>query len=199
MIKQGNSKAETLSIFQQLTESSDKELVQQFRDGNNRNHAFNAIVIKYQERLYWQIRKLVISHDDADDVMQNTFIKAFEGLDRFREDASLFTWLYRIATNESLTFLKKKSRRYILPLGENLNHLQETLESDVYFNGDEIQMKLQKAIILLPEKQRIVFNMKYFEEMKYEEISDILKTSVGALKASYHHALKKLEKYLTED
>jgi RNA polymerase sigma-70 factor (ECF subfamily) len=199
LIKQGNFKTQTLSISQVLGDFSDKELVQQFRNGSNRNKAFNDIVIKYQERLYWHIRKLVISHDDADDVMQNTFIKAFEGLNRFREDASLFTWLYRIATNESLTFLKKKSRRYLLPMGENLMHLEETLESDVYFNGDEIQMKLQKAIILLPEKQRIVFNLKYFEEMKYEEMSDILNTSVGALKASYHHAIKKLEKYLTED
>ena len=141
----------------------------------------------------------MISHDDTDDVLQNTFIKAFEALDRFREDASLFTWLYRIATNESLSFLKKKKTRYFLPLGENLNHLENTLESDAYFNGDEIQMKLQKAIIRLPAKQRLVFNMKYFDELKYEEISEILKTSVGALKASYHHAMKKLEQYLTED
>jgi RNA polymerase sigma-70 factor (ECF subfamily) len=182
-----------------LANLSDKELVQKFRDSNQRNSAFNEIVVRYQERLYWHIRKLVISHDDSDDVLQSTFIKAFEGLDRFREDASLFTWLYRIATNESLTFLKKKSRRFILPMGENLNFLQDSLEADAYINGNEIQIKLQKAIIRLPEKQRLVFNMKYFEEMKYEEMSDILKTSVGALKASYHHALKKLEKYLTED
>jgi len=157
------------------------------------------IVCKYQERLYWHIRKMVISHDDADDVLQNTFIKAFEALDRFREDASLFTWLYRIATNESLTFLKKKKNRYFLPLGDNLNQLEQTLESDAYCDGEEIQMKLQKAILRLPAKQRLVFNMKYFDELKYEEISEILKTSVGALKASYHHALKKLDKYLAED
>jgi RNA polymerase sigma-70 factor (ECF subfamily) len=182
-----------------LTELSDRELINQFREGSNRNYAFNLLVLKYQERLYWHIRKIVISHDDSDDVLQNTFIKAFEGLERFREDASLYTWLYRIATNESLTFLKKKSRRGFLPIGDNMEYLEKNLESDEYFNGEEIQMKLQKAIIRLPEKQRLVFNMKYFEEMKYEEISEILNTSVGALKASYHHAIKKLEKYLMED
>ena len=181
-----------------MAEFSDRELLQKFREGSNRNYAFNLIVRKYQERLYWHIRKMLISHEDTDDVLQNTFIKAFEGLDRFREDASLFTWLYRIATNESLSFLKKK-RGTLLPLGQNLKSLEKTIESDVYFSGDEIQKKLQKAIIRLPEKQRLVFNMKYFDELKYEEISEILKTSVGALKASYHHALKKLEQYLRED
>ena len=181
-----------------MAEISDRELIRQFREGSNRNYAFNLIVRKYQERLYWHIRKMVISHEDADDVLQNTFIKAFEALDRFREDASLFTWLYRIATNESLSFLKKK-RGGLLQLGQNLGSLEKTIEGDAYFSGDEIQKKLQKAIIRLPEKQRLVFNMKYFDELKYEEISEILKTSVGALKASYHHALKKLEQYLRED
>ncbi len=157
------------------------------------------MIRKYQERLYWHIRKIVISHDDADDVLQNTFLKAFEALDRFREDASLFTWLYRIATNESLTLLKKRKRTALLFQEQNPSHLSNSMRTDPYFNGDEIQMKLQQAILRLPEKQRIVFNMRYFDEMKYEEISEILNTSVGALKASYHHALKKLEKYLTED
>ncbi|MCK4853014.1 MAG: sigma-70 family RNA polymerase sigma factor [Bacteroidales bacterium] len=180
-----------------MVDQHDKELIQQFRE--NRNYAFNLIVRKYQERLYWHIRKLVISHDDADDVLQNTFIKAFQGLEKFREDASLFTWLYRIATNESLTFLKKQRSWFYLPLGDYQQQLERTLESDTYFNGDEIQMKLQKAIIRLPEKQRLVFNMKYFEEMKYEDMSAILGTSVGALKASYHHAIKKIEHYLTRD
>jgi RNA polymerase sigma factor (sigma-70 family) len=182
-----------------LPDLSDKELIHQFREGSKQNQAFNLIVRKYQERLYWHIRKIVISHDDTDDVLQNTFIKAFEALDRFREDASLFTWLYRIATNESLSFLKNKKKGYFLSFGENLSHLGKSLESDAYCSGDEIQLKLQKAIMRLPDKQRIVFNMKYFDELKYEEISDILKTSVGALKASYHHAIKKLERYLTED
>lgn len=181
-----------------MAELSDRELIERFREGSNRNYAFNLIVRKYQERLYWHIRKMLISHEDTDDVLQNTFIKAFEALDRFREDASLFTWLYRIATNESLSFLKKK-KGGLLPLGQNLKSLEKTIEGDAYFNGDDIQMKLQKAILRLPEKQRLVFNMKYFDELKYEEMSEILKTSVGALKASYHHALKKLEKYLGED
>jgi len=142
---------------------------------------------------------MVISHDDTDDVIQNTFIKAFQGLERFREDSSLFTWLYRIATNESLTFLKKRRNRFALPIGDYQEYLERNLQSDEYTDGDEIQMKLQKAIIRLPEKQRLVFNMKYFEEMKYDDISKILNTSVGALKASYHHAIKKIEKYLSDD
>ena len=182
-----------------MTKQSDKELIRQFRDENSRNYAFNLIVRKYQERLYWHIRKIVISHDDADDVIQNTMIKAFKGLERFREDASLYTWLYRIATNESLSFLKKRKNRYSLPLGDYQEYLEKNMESDAYTDGDEIQMKLQKAIIRLPEKQRLVFNMKYFDELKYEEISDILNTSVGALKASYHHAMKKIKQYLSDD
>lgn len=180
-----------------LADLNDKELIQRFRV--NRNEAFNGIVVKYQERLYWHIRKIVISHDDADDVLQNTFIKAFQGLDKFREDASLFTWLYRIATNESLTFLKKERSRFFQPISDYQQQLERTLESEPHFDGDELQLKLQKAIIRLPEKQRLVFNMKYFNEMKYEDISAILGTSVGALKASYHHAIKKIEQYLTQD
>ena len=180
-----------------LADQHDKELIKLFRE--NRNDAFNLIVRKYQERLYWHIRKMVISHDDADDVLQNTFIKAYQGLEKFREDASLFTWLYRIATNESLTFLKKERNRFFQPLGEYQQQLEGTLVSEPHFDGDELQLKLQKAIIRLPEKQRLVFNMKYFDEMKYENMSAILGTSVGALKASYHHAMKKIELYLTED
>lgn len=180
-----------------MADLNDKELIQRFRV--NRNEAFNGIVVKYQERLYWHIRKMVISHDDADDVLQNTFIKAFQGLDKFREDASLFTWLYRIATNESLTFLKKERSRFFQPISDYQQHLERTLESEPHFDGDELQLKLQKAIIRLPEKQRLVFNMKYFDEMKYEEISAVLGTSVGALKASYHHAMKKIEQYLIQD
>ena len=182
-----------------MTDYSDKDLIQQFRLENKRNDAFNLIVIKYQERLYWHIRKIVVSHDDADDIVQNTFIRAFEGLAQFREDASLFTWLYRIATNESLTFLKKKKRSSFLSMDDYHQVLENTLVGDTYTNGDEIQIKLQQAIIRLPEKQRLVFNMKYFGELKYEEISEILGTSVGALKASYHHALKKMKSYLAED
>lgn len=178
---------------------SDKELLAMFRDEQRKNYAFNLITRKYQERLYWHIRKLVISHDDTDDLVQNTLVKAWKGLTDFREESQLFTWLYRIATNEALTFLRKKRTRLFLPLVDVEAQLSDTLESDPYFNGNELQKKLQKAILKLPEKQRIVFNMKYFEELKYEEISAILGTSVGALKASYHHAVEKIEKFLKED
>lgn len=178
-----------------MTHLSDKELLEMFRLTETRHYAFNLIVRKYQERLYWQIRKLVIQHDDSDDVMQNTFMKVWGGLDGFREDSQLFTWLYRIATNEALTFLKKKKTKFMLPLVDFEQQLASTLESSPHIDGTEIQLSLQKAILTLPEKQRLVFNMKYFEELKYEEISEILGTSVGALKASYHHAVKKIEKY----
>ncbi len=182
-----------------MSEYSDKELLILFRDTERKNFAFNLIIKKYQQKLYWHIRKMVIKHDDADDILQNTFIKVWKGLDGFREDSKLYTWLYRIATNESLTFLKQQKTKYLLPIADYENQLKETLESDVSFNGDEIQLKLQKAILELPEKQRIVFNMKYFDEIKYEEMSAILDTSVGALKASYHHAVKKIEKYFNEN
>jgi RNA polymerase sigma-70 factor (ECF subfamily) len=182
-----------------LAEINDRDLVQQFREGKNRDQVFTHILKKYQERLYWHIRKIVILHEDADDVLQNTFIKAYEALDNFRADASLFTWLYRIATNESLNCLKKKKKNVIVSGTENISYLEGLMEADVYFSGDEIQARLQRALTRLPEKQRIVFNMRYYDELKYEEISKILDTSVGALKASYHHALKKLEQFLTED
>ena len=170
-----------------------------FRDPARKNYAFNLITRKYQERLYWHIRKMVITHDDADDLVQNTFLKAWEGLESFREESQLFTWLYRIATNEALTFLRKKRNKFMMPLVDVEGQLSNSLESDVYFNGDEMQLKFQKALLKLPEKQRLVFNMKYFEELKYDEISEILGTSVGALKASYHHAVDKLEKFLKDD
>ncbi|MDR1887300.1 MAG: RNA polymerase sigma factor [Prevotellaceae bacterium] len=178
---------------------TDKELIAMFRNPAQKNYAFNLITRKYQERVYWHIRKIVISHDDTDDLVQNTFLKAWEGLESFREESQLFTWLYRVATNEALTFLRRKRTKFLLPLSDVENHLSNTLESDAYFSGDEMQLKLQKALLRLPEKQRLVFNMKYFEEMKYEEISSVLGTSVGALKASYHHAVEKIEKFLKED
>ncbi len=182
-----------------MSDYSDKELLALFKDVEKRNYAFNLIVRKYQEKLYWHIRKIVIRHEDSNDILQNTFIKVWKGLDGFREDSKLYTWLYRIATNESLTFLKQQKTKYLLPIVDYENNLKETLESDEYFNGDEIQIRLQKAILGLPEKQRIVFNLKYFEEMKYDDMSKVLDTSVGALKASYHHAVKKIEKYFSED
>ena len=174
------------------------QLISLFQSGQ-KEFAFRQIVELYKERLYWHIRKIVISHDDTDDVLQNTFLKAWNALDNFRAESQLFTWLYKIATNESLSLLKNKKKRTIIPISGKEYDLAETLESDEFFDGDEIQRKLQKALLSLPEKQRLVFNMKYFEEMKYETIAEILDTSVGALKASFHHAVKKIEKYLSED
>lgn len=182
-----------------MSHCSDKELLDMFRNPETQGYAFNLLVRKYQERLYWHIRRIVVQHSDADDVIQNTLLKVWTGLSNFREDSQLFTWLYRIATNEALTFLKRKRARYILPIVDVEAQLSSSIESDPYMNGTEIQMRLQKAILTLPEKQRLVFNMKYYEEMKYEDMSEILGTSIGALKASYHHAVKKIEKYFDED
>jgi len=182
-----------------MSKHSEQELIELFKKGHNQDYVFNILVNDYKVRLYWHIRKIVINHEDTDDVLQNTFIKAWKGLENFREDSNLFTWLYRIATNEALSFLRQKKRANFLPWSGVEKNLSETLESDEYFNGDAIKLKLQKAILELPEKQRIVFNMKYFDEMKYEEISDILETSVGALKASYHHAVKKIEKFMNDN
>jgi RNA polymerase sigma-70 factor (ECF subfamily) len=176
---------------------SDKEILQLFQNKKTQSEAFSLLVKQYQERLYWQIRKIVISHEDADDVLQNTFVKIWKGLKNFRYDAQLFTWMYRIATNESLTFLKEKQKKHFgYANGEVEDMLLANLEADEYFDGDKAQLELQKAILQLPEKQRLVFNMKYFDEMKYDDMSQILETSVGALKASYHHAVKKIEALL---
>lgn len=178
-------------------DNDDRQIISDLKQSNKKDLAFHLLVKKYQERLYWHIRKIVMSHEDADDVLQNTFVKVWKSIDKFREESSLYTWLYRIATNESLTFLNANKRRSFMPLNDVSDYLMKNLMSDPYFEGDEIQLKLQEAIVKLPEKQRIVFNMKYFEDMKYEDMSKILDTSVGALKASYHHAAKKIEEYLT--
>lgn len=173
--------------------TSEATLIENLKDVNTRNDAFRTLVSEYQERLYWHIRRIVLNHDDADDVLQNTFIKVFRGIKNFKGESALYSWMYRIATNEAITFLNQRAKKS----GINNEALQEqmigNLEADVYFDGDEIQLKLQRAIALLPKKQRLVFNMKYFQEMKYDEISEVLDTSVGALKASYHHAVKKIE------
>lgn len=182
-----------------MEEYSDKELLDLFLKEDSSSYAYNLLVKKHQQKLYWHIRRMVIDHDGADDVLQNTWIKAWKGLANFREDANLYTWLYRIATNETITFLNNKKKRFFLPIGDVEHELASSLESDSSYSGDAIQMKLQKAILTLPEKQRLVFNMKYFEEMKYEDMSKILDTSVGALKASYHHAVKKIEEIIKED
>ncbi|WP_234734728.1 RNA polymerase sigma factor [Tellurirhabdus bombi] len=179
---------------------TDEELLQKYRDPSSRNYAFNLLVRKYQQKIYWHIRKMVIDHDDANDLTQETFIKVWNSLENFRGDSQLYTWIYRIATNECLNFLNKKRRRFFLPIGDVEGELMEKLETDPgVVGGDEVQLKLQKALLKLPEKQRLVFNMKYFDDMKYEEISEITGTSVGALKASYHLAVKKIEEYLTKD
>ncbi len=177
-------------------DNSDLDLIADLKNEKTRDLAFSSLVKKYQERLYWHIRKMVMDHDDADDILQNTFIKVWRSIDKFREESSLYTWLYRIATNESLTFINSNKRRSMVPMNDTSEFLMNNLESDVYFDGDEIQLRLQEAILKLPEKQRIVFNLKYFEEMKYEDMSQVLDTSVGALKASFHHAAKKVEEYL---
>jgi RNA polymerase sigma-70 factor (ECF subfamily) len=181
-----------------MGEFGDNELLERFRSESSRNGAFNEIVARYKERLYWHIRKIVIVHEDADDVLQNTFIKAWLGLETFKGDAQLYTWLYRIATNESINFLNQKRNKQMMPLEDAEYQLSGALQYDDYFEGDELQLLLQKAILTLPEKQRIVFNMKYFDEMSYENISEIVGTSVGALKASYHYAVKKIKEYIHE-
>jgi RNA polymerase sigma factor (sigma-70 family) len=187
------------AVKNRMATYDDHELLAFFRDESSRNHAFNLIVRKYQQKIYYHVRRIVIDHDDANDVVQNTFIKAWQGLDSFREEARLFTWLYRIATNESLNFLRKKRTTFFLPLINVEKHLCETLESDPLISADQLQLKLQQAILSLPERQRVVFNMRYFDEMKYEDISEVLGVTVGALKASYHHAMKKVEKFITGD
>ena len=178
---------------------AEEALVHELKQKESQAKAFEVLVNTYKERLYWHIRRIVLDHDDADDVLQNTFIKVYKNIDGFKGDSKLYSWMYRIATNESLTFLKQKSRKMGVSNEELKNRMVENLESDVYFEGDEIQLKLQKALATLPDKQKLVFSMKYFQEMKYEEISEVLETSVGALKTSYHLAVKKIETYLKED
>ncbi len=179
-----------------MNDTSDKDLIARFREERTRQAAFRAIVERYQKRLYWHIRRMLVDHDDTDDVLQNSFIKAWKGLDNFKEDSQLYTWLYRIATNETLSFIRQRKADLYVRYGDVEHSIESKLTSDNYFNGDAIQKKLQVAIAQLPEKQRLVFTMKYFEDMKYEDMSAILETSVGALKASYHHAVKKIEAFI---
>ena len=179
-----------------MTEFTEETLILQLQYEKTKRKAFTEIINRYKERLYWQIRKIVISHEDADDVLQNCFMKAWRNIDNFRGDSKLSTWLFRIAVNESITFINKLKQQQQLSLDSDDSFLSDKLSSDDFFDGDELQLLLQKAILSLPEKQRIVFNMRYFDETKYEEMSDILNTSVGALKASYHIAAKKVEEYI---
>ncbi len=174
----------------------DSQILEKFADEHTRHEAFSLLLKKYQQKIYWHIRRLVIDHDDADDLTQDVFVKVWKYLANFRSDSQLYTWLYRIATNECLTFLNKKKQKNNVPLDEVSHDLADTLTEGSYFNGDKIQMKLQQALLTLPEKQRLVFNMKYYDDLKYEEISEITGTSVGALKASFHLAVKKIEAFL---
>lgn len=178
---------------------TDYDILKLYRRKGGAEKAFSELLSAYQERLYWHIRKMVTSHDDADDVLQNTFLKIWKGLEGFRADSGLYTWLYRIATNEALSFLRQRSARQ----SNVINDIEELalgrLEADEYFDGDEVQKKLYAVLETLPSKQKLVFQMKYFDDMKYQDIAEILGTSVGALKASYHHAVKKIEKAFEKD
>ena len=174
----------------------DKELLVQFREPANKERSFTLIIKKYQEKLYWHIRRMVVSHDDANDVLQNMFIKVWNALENFREDSQLYTWLYRIATNESLTFLEQQKKRASVSLSDVESGLSNRLKADKHFDANKLEWKLQVAIQQLPEKQRVVFNLRYYDEMPYEKMSKVLETSEGALKASYHHAVKKIEDFI---
>ncbi|SRR5690606_875848 len=175
---------------------SDSELLQQFREPSTKESAYTTLIRKYQERLYWHIRRMVVDHEDANDVLQNVFIRVWKGLENFREDSQLYTWLYRIATNESLTFLEQQKKRTAISLSEVEAGLSNKVRADENFDANKLEWKLQLAIQQLPEKQRLVFNLRYYDEMPYEEMSRVLETSEGALKASYHHAVKKIEEYI---
>ena len=177
-------------------EQADELLLMQFRTEGTREAGFTSIIKKYQEKLYWHIRRMVVDHDDTNDVLQNVFIKVWNGLGNFREDSRLYTWLYKIATNESLSFIEQKKKKSAIPLGDVEEGLSNTLKADKDFDAAKLEWKLQLAIQQLPEKQRLVFNLRYYDEMPYSEISQILETSEGALKACYHHAAKKNEDFI---
>lgn len=180
----------------QSAPGSDKELLMLFREPDTKERAFTSIIKKYQEKLYWHIRRMVVAHDDADDLLQNVFIRVWKGLENFREDSQLYTWLYRVATNECLSFLEQQKKKHTLSLSDVESGLENKVKADDGFDSNKLEWKLQVAIQRLPEKQRLVFNMRYYDEMPYEEMSRVLETSEGALKASYHHAVKKIEDYI---
>jgi RNA polymerase sigma factor (sigma-70 family) len=179
-----------------LTDRSDEELLMQFREPATKEAAFTSIIKKYQERLYWHIRRMVVDHDDANDVLQNVFIRVWNGLENFRQDAQLYTWLYRIATNECLTFLEGQKKRAAVSLSDVETGLSNKIKADKDFDANRLEWKLQLAIQQLPDKQKLVFGLRYYDEMPYEQMSQVLGTSEGALKASYHHAVKKIEDYI---
>jgi RNA polymerase sigma factor (sigma-70 family) len=174
----------------------EKDFIRELLNPKTQNIAFQKLLRDYQRPLYNHIRNIVLNHDDADDVLQNTFVKVFQHLKDFKGESKLFSWMYRIATNEAITFINKKAKRNGTTSEAMQTKIIDNLKADTYFDGNEIQIKLQKAVALLPQKQQLVFKMKYYEELKYEELSEILGTSVGALKASYHHAVKKIEDFV---
>ena len=178
---------------------TDEEIIEKIQDEKTINYGFNLLMDKYQEKVYSVIRRMVIDHDAADDAAQETFVKVWKNIESFKGDSKLYTWIYRIATNEALNHLRKKKRRFFIPIGDIEHELSSSLDTDIYYSGDEIQLKLQKSLLKLPEKQRLVFNMKYFEEMKFKDIAEVMDVSVGSLKAQYHHAVKKIEKFIKED
>lgn len=175
---------------------SDQELLLQFKEPGSKERAFELIIKKYQERLYWHIRRMVVSHDDANDVLQNMFIKVWRSLENFREESQLFTWLYRIATNETLSFIAKEKKKQAISIDQDDQTYINKLKSDSHFDANKLEWKLQMAIQSLPEKQKLVFTLRYYDEMPYEEMSRVLDTSTGALKANYHHAAKKVEEFI---
>ncbi len=174
----------------------DRELLVQFRQSATKERAYTQLIKKYQERLYWHIRRLVVEHEDANDVLQNMFIKVWKGLENFREDSQVYTWLYRIATNESLSFIEQQKKRSSVSFSDVESGLSNKLKADKHFDANKLEWKLQMAIQQLPEKQRVVFTLRYYDEMPYEKMSEVLETSEGALKASYHHAVKKIEEFI---
>jgi RNA polymerase sigma factor (sigma-70 family) len=179
-----------------LTTTTDSELLVQFRDPATKEKAYTTLIKKYQEKLYWHVRRMVVEHDDANDVLQNVLVRVWNALENFREDSQLYTWLYRIATNECLTFLEQQKKRSSVSLSDVESGLSNKIKADRHFDPNKLEWKLQLAIQHLPEKQRIVFSLRYYEEMPYEQMSKVLETSEGALKASYHHAVKKIEDYI---
>lgn len=179
-------------------EYNEEIIIEELRNEDTRQRAFNKVMRHYSQPLYWQIRRMVIDHENTNDILQETFIKAWININHFRGDAKLSTWLYKIAINESITFLNKERNKQTTSIDDEDSFLINNLQADDWFDGNELQLELQKAINRLPEKQRLVFNMRYFDEMKYEDMSEILGTSVGALKASYHHAAKKIEEFFSE-
>ncbi len=179
-----------------LTTISDAELLVEFRNPITKEKAYTSIIKKYQEKLYWHLRRMVVEHEDANDVLQNVLIRVWNGLENFREDSQLYTWLYRVATNECLTFLEQQKKRASISISNEETGLENKIRADQHFDGNKLEWKLQLAIQQLPDKQKIVFQLRYYDEMPYEKMSRVLETSEGALKASYHHAVKKIEEYI---